>query len=421
MINENFCIQPWIHLSSWNDGNVPLCCIATPEKGLNFNFQSPIQIWNSQQFKTARLKFLAGEKLSQCNTCWKEEASGIKSHRIIENEIWQKYLGNDYIETLISHTQPDGHLEDLPLTLDLRIGNTCNLTCVMCRPRDSSKWLNDSKKISEIASRPIVKEDWQFKSVSIRHTEIFDWFLRENVQNDFTKMIKNIRHIIFGGGEPLLLKEHEQFLEMLINNNVAKNIHLRYHTNATVLSSKFINLWSCFADVELLLSIDDFGSRNEYVRYPAEWNTIYKNLQILDLTPDNIRINILATVHALNIFNLPDYAESLLNCNWKKICVRKNNLFSVGTVHWPKYMSTKVLPKQIKDKIVEKWNKHAHLKKYKIWTERIIPQLDYMNSSDESYMFDDLVDYINSLDTIRPIKFSDVYSEYATLLNNIKK
>ena len=36
---ENFCIQPWIHLATWNDGSVPLCCIATPEYDLNLNVQ----------------------------------------------------------------------------------------------------------------------------------------------------------------------------------------------------------------------------------------------------------------------------------------------------------------------------------------------------------------------------------------------
>ena len=70
---KNFCIQPWIHLASWNDGQVPLCCIAQPEAGINLNQTTPTEAWNSDQFKRARLQFLAGEQPRQCGSCWKEE------------------------------------------------------------------------------------------------------------------------------------------------------------------------------------------------------------------------------------------------------------------------------------------------------------------------------------------------------------
>lgn len=178
----NFCIQPWIHLASYNDGSVPLCCVATPEHGINLNTHTPVQIWNSKQFKQARLKFLAGEKLSQCSNCWREEESGIKSHRIIENYMWEKKLGHDFLQQLIDNTNPDGSVNHNPMTLDLRLSNVCNLQCVMCRPRDSSKWLSDSKKLGEIIISPMAKADWQHKASSISNTDVFDWFERLETQ-----------------------------------------------------------------------------------------------------------------------------------------------------------------------------------------------------------------------------------------------
>ena len=413
---KNFCIQPWIHLASYNDGSVPLCCIASPEHDLNLNRQTPVQIWNSKQFKTARLKFMAGEQLPQCSSCWKEEDSGIRSHRQIENFMWEKKFGLEQLESLVASTHPDGTVDHKPLTLDLRLSNTCNLQCVMCRPRDSSKWLADSKRLSESLVSVHAKNDWEFKSTSISNTDMFDWFERLETQEALEEFLGDIRHIIFGGGEPLLIKEHDRFIRRLVESGNSKKISLRYHTNGTQLNEDIIELWSHFEQVELLISLDDWGQRNEYVRYPAKWETIKRNLDRLDTTPDNIVVNMLASIHAMNIYNLPEFAMEVLHSSWKKICARNGKMFSVGTVHWPRYMSTKVLPRDIKQQIVEHWNSFPELNEHQYWTSRVKSQLDFMMSGDESGLYSDLLDYIEKLDAIRPIKFTNVYSDYYKIL-----
>ena len=413
---KNFCIQPWIHLATWNDGSVPLCCIASPENGLNLNNMTPTQVWNSEQFKSARLAFINEKKIPQCNSCWKEESSGIKSHRIIENELWERQLGSEYLENLINSTNNDGSLSSKPLTLDLRLGNTCNLQCVMCRPRDSSKWLQDAKKLSTSLVDARAKADWIHKANSIVNIDCFYWFERLETQESLNEFIGDVRHIIFGGGEPLLIKEHDRFIKKLVETEVSQNIKLRYHTNGTQLSEKILELWSHFKEVELLISIDDWAERNYYIRYPAKWSTILSNLNRLDNTPDNIVINILATVHAMNIYNLPDFAMNVLNQKWKKICSRNSGIFFVGSTHWPQYMNIQVLPKLTKQFIMDKWNSYEILKSNKFWTNRICSQLNFMNSADASDNFSSFIDYIDKLDNIRPIKFADVYSEYYKLL-----
>jgi len=413
---KNFCIQPWIHLASYNDGSVPLCCVASPELEINLNTHTPIQIWNSEQFKRARLKFIAGEQIPQCNNCWREESSGINSHRIVENHMWEKRLGSEFLENLIESTREDGTVDHNPITLDLRLSNVCNLQCVMCRPRDSSKWLSDSKKLAEILVEPGAKTDWQYKSTSIANTDVFDWFERLETQNSLDTFINDIKHIIFGGGEPLLIKEHDRFIRRLVESGRSKEIELRYHTNGTQLNEEIISLWSQFKQVELMISIDDWGDRNEYVRYPAKWSVIKKNLDRLDATDDNIVVNILTSVHAMNIYHLPEFILSLINSEWKKICIRGDKMIAVGTVHWPRYMSTKSLPPDIKQEIIKHWNSFPQLTEHRLYKSRILPQLEFMMSADESKLFPELLDYIDKLDSIRPIKFRDVYSEYYKLL-----
>ena len=419
--NKNFCIQPWIHLSSWNDGKVPLCCVASPERNLNLNNQTPNEVWNSQQFRNARLDFIAGKQIPQCDSCWKEEASGIKSHRIIENYMWQKKLGTEFIEDLVKSTHSDGSLSSNPITLDLRIGNTCNLQCVMCRPRDSSKWLQDSKKLANILVVQESKNDWEYKSNSISNTDCFDWFERLETQEALAEFMGDIRHIIFGGGEPLLIKDHERFITKLVESGHSKHIELRYHTNGTILNEKFIDLWNQFKEVELMISIDDWGKRNDYVRYPSDWAIISENLDRLDKTPDNIVVNILTTIHAMNIYSIPEFANNLLDRKWQKICKRSGGLMSIGTTHWPTYMCTRILPLEVKTKIIQYWDSFTELNDNQRWVNRIRPQLEFMMASGgEDSKFPALMDYIDKLDTIRPIKFTELYSDYYEILKSAK-
>jgi hypothetical protein len=412
MIPETVCIQPWIHLATWNDGQVPLCCIAKPEEGINLNGQTPKEVWNSPQFKQARLDFLAGHKPPQCNACWQEEAVGIKSHRIIENHIWLKQLGQETIKQLLDSTGADGSLEANPITLDLRLGNTCNLQCVMCRPQDSSKWLADSRRLAESTKLPALKGDWQHKSISIQSTSVFDWFARLETQESLAEFMGDIKHIIFGGGEPLMIKEHLHFITLLVDSGYSKNITIRYHTNGTQLTERFIELWEQFKSVELMVSLDDWGARAEYVRYPTHWPTVLANLDRLDTTSPNIKVTLLTTVHAMNVYNLPEFALAVLDRGWSKINNTNDGLFSTGTTHWPQYMSTTVLPRPVKDVITFRWNSYARLNANSRWTDRILAQIDYMNSRDDSHLFPDLVEYIDNLDALRPIKFADVYSDW---------
>jgi hypothetical protein len=359
---------------------------------------------------------MKGERLSQCSSCWKEEDSGIRSHRQIENFMWEKKFGLEHLEELVNKTHEDGTVDHKPMTLDLRLSNLCNLQCVMCRPRDSSKWLADSKKLSESLVSVHAKNDWQHKANSISNTDMFDWFERLETQEALEEFLGDIRHIIFGGGEPLLIKEHDRFIRRLVESGNSRRISLRYHTNGTQLNEEIIELWSHFEQVELMISLDDWGQRNEYVRYPAKWATIKKNLDRLDTTPDNIVVNMLASIHAMNIYNLPEFAMLMIHSEWKKICVRNDKMFNVGTVHWPRYMSTKVLPQDVKNTILNYWNLFTELNKHQYWVNRVKPQLDFMMSGDESRLYTDLLDYIEKLDAIRPIKFTDVYSDYYKIL-----
>ena len=405
-------------MATWTDGSALLCCVAKNSEQYNLNDQTVKQIWNSEHWKDARKKMLAGEKVSACDHCYKEEAAGIRSHRINENVLWTRELGKEKIDSLIEATQEDGTLDEDLVTLDLRLGNTCNLQCVMCRPQDSSMWLKPGKKLVDILATD-AKWDWKHK-IDIDTTK-FEWYKKENLWQEFEPMFANIRHMIFAGGEPLLIKEHFRLLKRLVETGHSKHINLRYHTNGTTLPQEILELWKEFSYVELMVSLDAWGEHHDYVRYPADWSVILNNLKTLDNTPDNIEIKILCTVHALNIFYIPEFANNLLNCNFKKIGMRHHNgLFHAGTVHWPRYLCTQVFPKEIKKQIRDKWESNTTLYELPQWKDKISQQLNFMDQEDLSELYPQFLDYIQGLDTVRNTSFKDTFTEFYNILGEYR-
>jgi sulfatase maturation enzyme AslB (radical SAM superfamily) len=343
---------------------------------------------------------LRGDEVDNCAACYEEEAMGIYSHRLVENYIWYKRLGKEYIDNLINSTKQDGSVPHDLITLDLRLGNTCNLQCVMCRPVDSSKWVKHAKILSE-ELKSDAKYDWQGK-VTEFNVKNFEWYKDAEFLDSFYESAASIKHIIFGGGEPLYIKEHKEIIQQLVSRGYSKNIELRYHTNGTIWDQEVADLWTNFKRVEVMISLDGYDVVNDYIRYPSDWATIEKNLQLYDNSPDPIDPKILCTVQALNIAYLPEFADWIQKQNYKKISKRsQEGIFHAGILHYPAYLSPKVLPAHTKKQITEKLGSYAnaHLNNSHIQKFKHLAKL--MNSEDLSFMLDQTIDYIDKLDQLR--------------------
>lgn len=171
------------------------------------------------------------------------------------------------------------------IRLDYWTGNTCNLRCAICGPNYSSAWATELK---------ITPAEFQNN---------ITWKTL-----DLTKL----KYIHFNGGEPLLSKEHVEFLEAIPNKD---QVHINYNTNGTVLPTKrLLNLWGQFNLIQLDFSIDDIDERFNYQRYPANWDEIKKNLQwYVTNSPVNCMFAVNTTVSMLNQFNLTNLNQWLKN------------------------------------------------------------------------------------------------------------
>src|SRR6056297_3254249 len=155
-MKSTVCPLPWIHLATMPDGYVPLCCNSdhtdlidvarnfdgTKSERLRLGEHSIDEIFNSDYYKMVRKEFLDAEVPTACQGCFKKEAQGIKSKRLLSLEEF-----NFTEEDAQQQTQADGSITPNFEYLEFRLGNACNLACTTCNPCSSSKWTKEYEKL----------------------------------------------------------------------------------------------------------------------------------------------------------------------------------------------------------------------------------------------------------------------------------
>lgn len=441
-----FCILPWIHLATRPNGDMRLCCNANSSGAgidhaigivkdnigytANFDTTSPSEVWNNNYMKNTRTTMLNNNIPDSCIKCFKEESLGIVSKRMWETGYW--YNEGIDIDELVKQTTADGSIPEKLLYLDLRLGNICNLKCIMCSPHDSSKWITDHEKVYP-----------NFESKSIKDQTYWDktthnnkWHENKKFWSDLYHQIPNIKQLYFAGGEPLMIREHKLFLEEIIKRGYADKILIRYNTNGLLLDQDIIDLWTKFKKVKVGISIDAINAKNYYIRYPSEWDIIVKNLHILDNTPSNIEVSIATAIQILNIKHLPEFAKWKIQQKFKKINLEHisagiqagGGIINMHLLYIPTFLSIKCLTQKDKIEVTQiftdfkEWLYNNYRKDDDFWLhnpygwKRWQSVLDFMNSEDMSYELPAFTEYINALDKIRNIKCSDIFPELSHLL-----
>jgi MoaA/NifB/PqqE/SkfB family radical SAM enzyme len=145
---------------------------------------------------------------------------------------------------------------------------------------------------------------------------------------------EQVKQLEFLGGETLLIKEVRDILECLIEAGVADNVVLIATTNGTVIKSPWLGLAERFKQLALNVSIDGLGRYYEYIRYPARWSTLTRNIEILKKR-SRTRLTAIATLQAYNALNIVDLFKYLDSIGLD---------FYAYPVSHPPYLSPMVLP-----------------------------------------------------------------------------
>ena len=265
--SKTFCPLPWIHLATRPNGDVRVCCTANAsgadvddktaglvkKDGIAMNMRDHTidEVWNSEHMRATRLKMLNGEIPNSCRKCFAEEERGIVSKRQWETKVWDERLD---IDDIVSKTTAEGSIPTNIPYFDLRLGNTCQLKCVMCSPHDSSSWISEWKLNTQKYKNKdlIADQSWD-------NNFDYTWYKKGSFLDSMKSQAHNIKELYFAGGEPLLIKEHYAILEYMVKEGHAKNCCLRYNSNGLELPDKLFGLWNHFNEITFNFSIDALG------------------------------------------------------------------------------------------------------------------------------------------------------------------
>jgi MoaA/NifB/PqqE/SkfB family radical SAM enzyme len=430
--SKTFCPLPWIHLATRPNGDVRLCCTSnasgagvTDDKTiglvksqgqiLNLTTSKISDIWNSETLKTTRLQMLNDEIPLSCTKCFEEESKGITSKRQWETIVWNERVN---IDTIVEKTQEDGSLPVSIPYFDLRLGNLCQLKCIMCSPHDSSSWIKDWKQQYPKYKTIELKQDQGWDK-----TYDYTWYQKNSFLEDMRSQAYNIRELYFAGGEPLLIPEHYKILEFMVETGAAKACVLRYNSNGLELPEKLFELWKHFKQVKFNFSIDAVGEHNDYIRYPSKWRDVELNLHKLDNTPDNVIVNIACAVQLLNVLHITDLARWKIKSNFKKINLSPfgGGLIGLHLVYFPSYLNVKVLPLELKKiaksriEIFLQEYQHTDFVNSSYGKQRWEGLIDYMMSEDWSSKLPGTIEYLETTDQTRNTDFRNTFKDLQRL------
>lgn len=379
----NYCIIPWIHTSIETTGDVYPCCVYDASNGAMGSLKDSTieEIWESEKYKTLRSQMLSGIVPDGCKDCYKTEEHGGQSKRQRENKL------REHLLHLVRDDSPPFNLK----YVDFRFSNVCNFKCRYCTP---------------MASHSIAAEYRQLQWETYYDTDILK-FKKENIIDSLYKRINELEEIYFCGGEPLLMDEHYDFLEKLIEAGNT-DLVLRYSSNLSRLTYKnkhILDYWKYFSNVSVHASIDHYGPKLEYIRKGAKWEEILKNLKELS-NHDNIELRISGTVSIFNVLDLPDIFETFNNLymfNYDRIAV-------ANVVRDPLYYNIQSLHPDIKKVVNQKLQSYTpNHSMVELMCKYIIKYMNEKDTWEENRQkFSDIT---KTLDLYRKENFTNIFPE----------
>lgn len=284
-INKHFCIQPFVNVNTRVEGQNNVCCNIW-NKASNITDQSPLDFFNDQHVSDMRKRLLAGHKIDACRLCHYQEENSNDSHRIQYNNYYniKNLQETQYYEDILKKLK----ISELrnPLYAEIHVSNLCNLKCLTCNERDSSRFHSENK-ILGISQEP--NADYSICDI-------------DKIKAIKSVITKDLLFLDVRGGETLMVPEIKKILAE-IDATLSEKITLKIQTNGTILpDDDWIKIFKKFKKTKVNLSVDAYGEDNNYVRYPSDWSKIQKT--ILCLQKNEIKFIVNTVVSNINLLVL---------------------------------------------------------------------------------------------------------------------
>ena len=359
-----------MNLNNNTDGSMKICCAQNEnlhlkkDDGSTFNVATDDidEVWNSKHMRDIRKKLLNGEQIQECNVCWNVENlektyGGHEAPTSTRLDSIKSYMEEDgiyshmkeVIENNIKMMDDDGFIKDTLNSLELRLGNHCNLKCTMCWGYSSSR-INAERLdiVKKYGSKmPVWLYDmWYPAEYNISKINMM-WHENPQFLDNFKKVAPTLKRLYVTGGEPSIIKANDDMINHLIEIG-NKECHVSFITNLTTWNINLYEKLSFFDKSEVQVSIDGYKESQEYIRYGSAWEDIETNFKRLIELPDKVRIQI------YNVFQIYNMFETYKLMKWlDSLSLKRHVSFWPILIDQPLHLRSNIIPWSLRDKAME--------------------------------------------------------------------
>lgn len=344
-----FCNAPWYELQIYWNGSLGFCCqeshkIHSDDSRYNVRNMSIREWFDSDPMKAARLAMHGDHKISFCSRCYTEENHANTSRRHKSNQKSVIFTRSNFADSyqqspgyhkFESSRRHGGSFNEMPIDLHIDLGNYCNLTCKMCSPKASSKIAAQYVKWGRNDAKQFMLTDWT-KDQTTWHRVLTE-----------LATISNLHNVHFMGGETLITKRFEDFVDFMIEQG-RTDLRFSFVTNGTTFNESLMHKLMRFRQIGIEISIETVTGHNAYQRQGTDTNLVLENIErYLDLcNGDQITVTARPAISALTIGNYPSLLEYCLD---KKIIIKSL------LVNHPQYYDAVILPAQVKSLYIQRY------------------------------------------------------------------
>jgi sulfatase maturation enzyme AslB (radical SAM superfamily) len=365
--------MPWTGLMYNFDGNVKNCIRSSSAIG-NIQEQPIEEIVNNVKNIHTRFNMIINEPGPRCSPCYNLETEKNSFDIISDRVFYLKELKTVPLNTYNEPTTFDLH------TVDVRWSNLCNFSCVYCVPEFSSQWANE---LSIKINTPADEKKQKFKNYIFEHAA-------------------QLKHVYMAGGEPLLMKENLEFLELLKEKN--PDVNLRINTNLSKVDTSIFDLICTFKNVHWIISVESTEAEYEYIRYGGKWADFLDNLNVVRNLDHKVSFNMLHfLLNYSSIFKCIDFLRGL---------GFHSNSFIIGSTSWPDYLNIRHLPDSVLNFVKEELTRRIDERPGFLLENGYRNMLDYINQPTEKNLAEsfkqiEILDQRRGLDSTKI--FKDLY------------
>ena len=375
---DRYCPLPFMHIFNDSTNQYDICCHvntkSTESKQLRNNWNLtrdlPFDFLFSDDMQAIRDKVNNNEYVDACKLCYEMDELNVPSPRK-------------------THVKRYGRPKTIgQVEIKLRMfGNYCNLSCYMCHPNHSTGRQNDLK------SHGYDLADFGYAVKPERHNKIS----YEKMESHILNNLQYIDKMIILGGEPLLVKRFYEFLDKIPDEHTSR-IYISVCTNLTKIEFKGHKLKDYikrFKKLTLNVSADHFMEKEEWIRWPIDFNEFEDNLDYINEVfkkRQEIDVNDVMVTPTVSVLNVDDLEDIFNFYRTKSVFVGN---FSMQYVTYPLHVQPHLHIDV--ERIIEKY----------IGTEfepiaiRMKDKLEQSSDDEISIQRKRLIEYLDRLSTLR--------------------